>query len=268
MTFSLSDATEYFRNGEEPFFQNEAIDVTPIKGVAPGASVNDGADFALPVSVKNPAKPGPHKYIKMPVEDSEESSPASRPSSPLPVQSSSEDEEGGGKVTRKVTFDEQNLVKPHRSAMLYGHEQEDEGLSAASKEEDELPIKQMFGKNLHKYYNERKLGFHRKQGVLNSLPTNSLVVEDFKKRKLTDLYARAAIVAESVGASKLVARIGSDRRLRVDGALTITEWWRASTKEQRFLALTRASNFNGSSLPEGATRLLIIPCPFRDAGLD
>lgn len=106
---------------------------------------------------------------------------------------------------------------------------------------------------------------NRKQGLLNIFPSRSLVKEDFKKTILEQFQARTVCVAEAVGAAKMISRIACDQRMKIPGCSNLSEWWLAANEEQRFLAVTEAKSCNGAV---DKRRLLLLPCPFQDAGLD
>jgi len=106
---------------------------------------------------------------------------------------------------------------------------------------------------------------NRKQGVLNVFPSQSLVREDFKKPLLEHFQARVVCVANAVGSAKMVSRIASDQRLKIPGCQNLNDWWLAADEEQRFLAVTQAKHCSSDA---DKRRLLLLPCPFQDAGLD
>jgi len=106
---------------------------------------------------------------------------------------------------------------------------------------------------------------NRKQGVLNLFPSQSLVKEDFKKTLLEHFQARVVCVANAISSAKMVSRIASDPRFKIPGCQNLADWWLAAGEEQRFLAVTQAKH---CSSDVDKRRLLLLPCPFQDAGLD
>jgi hypothetical protein len=115
------------------------------------------------------------------------------------------------------------------------------------------------------FVNARGLDKHRVAGVLNKYPSDSLVIQDFKREHLEDFQARAVCVADAVSAAKAIARIGTDPTYyAVTGANTLHEWWNGATDEQKLRLLTRSKHVKGPVDPRPLSK---IPCPFQDTGL-
>jgi len=112
---------------------------------------------------------------------------------------------------------------------------------------------------------DRNLDRNRKKGLLNLFPSRSLVAVDFKKTFIEDFQARVVCVANAVGSSKAVSRISCDQRLKIVGVQNLYDWWLYANEEQRFLMVTEAKHCSSGV---DKRRLLLIPCPFQDAGLD
>jgi len=121
--------------------------------------------------------------------------------------------------------------------------------------------------------NERRLDEVTKHGVKNSLPINSLTWTDLMRDNTDDLSARAILVANKIGSTKIAARISTDpAKFGAGRVKNLNDWWEVATPEQKFGVLTTHSK--AGSAPIGshfgklserfARRVHKVPNPFRD----
>jgi len=113
---------------------------------------------------------------------------------------------------------------------------------------------------------DKKLNFHRTQGVLNKYPVKSLVNNDFKRENQKDFVARVVVVANNIGTDKMLNRLTTDPRFRINGVKTLSEWWDRASWEQKLLSVTNAKDFNWS-LTSNTTRINQVGFPFQEADL-
>jgi len=162
------------------------------------------------------------------------------------------------------------IDQSQRSAPLQvptaGPELQEKAMAASSIETGRSFAKSMSPDEAAALVKSNNLDRNRKQGLLNLFPSRSLVREDFKKTILEHFQARAVCVANAVGGAKMVSRIACDSRMKIPGCHNLHDWWLHANEEQRFLAVTEAKSCNGDAVDK--RRLLLIPCPFQDAGLD
>jgi hypothetical protein len=108
----------------------------------------------------------------------------------------------------------------------------------------------------------KKLDRHRKQGVLNFYPTDSLVDEDFRRTDDKDFAARATVVAHRLGSANAISRITTT--MGNHGSFeTLSDWWDHADADDRAALLTKKKKFSGKC---STSRLLALACPFREAG--
>jgi len=115
-----------------------------------------------------------------------------------------------------------------------------------------------------KLVEERNLLRHRKQGVINFHPSDSLVKADFSRKSDIDFVARAVFVASNIGSDKAVARISTNHELRIPGVTTLSEWWSKASLSQQAVLLSSAKKFDRRA--QDISRLAKLRCPFREAG--
>jgi hypothetical protein len=73
-------------------------------------------------------------------------------------------------------------------------------------------------------------------------------------------------VANNIGSSKLVARMTTDSRYRINGISSLSDWWNKATGAQRLLALTTSKDFANPSKSDAA-RMSQVQFPFSEAEL-
>jgi hypothetical protein len=111
---------------------------------------------------------------------------------------------------------------------------------------------------------QRKLNYHRTNGVLNEYPHDSLVVQDFKRTSDHDFLARVVFVASNIGSDKAVSKILST--FGSSGASSLAEWWSKADLTTMAKLLSNRKRFDPSKAD--LTRLAKIACPFRDTDLN
>jgi hypothetical protein len=111
----------------------------------------------------------------------------------------------------------------------------------------------------------RKLNWHRKQGILNQYPVDTLVKQDFSRTDDRDLAARVHFVASYLGNERAVSRIASQGKLKVPGAVSLYDWWSKATTFQKLLLLSTKKKIDIHAVNH--IRLSTIDCPFGEADL-
>lgn len=120
-----------------------------------------------------------------------------------------------------------------------------------------------------KIVEDRKLGWHRKAGLLNQYPADSLVRQDFCRSNIIEFLARVTTVARRVGEDKAVSRI-SCGRFGPKGCETLHEWWeKASVIDRSRLLTSKKSEFKAGQAanPEFLKSIGEVGCPFQDTDL-
>jgi hypothetical protein len=138
-----------------------------------------------------------------------------------------------------------------------GDERDYHGLKAKSRESLKVPTTIQEAESLVR---GRGLNHYRKQGVLNSLPLESLHERDFK-RPIDSFVARAWCVAHKRGIGKVWGTIGN----QVDsyGAKNIRQWWELAPPLAKATVLTSRNKLALESVrKEGLDKIRILPCPF------
>lgn len=248
-TYSMSEAEELISSGSDHApndpeavvggFQPEAVE---------GASLTHGTVVErIAVGIgKNPRK-------KVTVPENWESE-------------SSDSDSGSYRALARSLADKHRLAAEGSSVIpTASMELQSAAASAAKAEVGDRFVNHMSAEEAANLVKARNLDRNRKQGVLNIFPGRSLVPVDFKKQNLREFQARAVCVANAIGGAKLVSRIASDPRMKIVGAQDLHSWWLDANEEQRFLAVTEAKSCSGDV---NRRRLLLIPCPFQDAGLN
>jgi len=246
----LERAADLLKHGSLPRNSfNEALLLNPVDGNADPVE-------ELPEMNANPAPPWrPHARAKPKVHRSPSPAP-----SPMEIESSEESSDSD----EASTADFARFKRALANSISASNKDLKLALEAAASEDSGLiAITRKTVAECHAAVKAGNLDRNRKNGILNIFPATSLVPEEFKRKRLEDLYTRAVVVANAITPGKMIGRIASDYRFKIDGANSINDWWMLATAEQRFLALTTAKS---CSAPCDKKRLLLLPCPFQEPG--
>jgi len=255
-TYTLEDAEELISSGA-PLGEVEG----PIIGgrVTTAGDDDPSDDESFVGRVKTNAGRNKFKKIVVPKDDQPSMTRSSSPS-PSGVGVAVNDE---GDLVSKI--DNLSLGEPVRIPTASVENQVD--AVTASAFEQSLPYaRPMSYEAARELVVKHNLARNRKNGCLNDFPSQSLVREDFKKTLIAHFQARVVCVANTIGSAKMLSRIASTPGLKIPGCENLSDWWLRADKEQRFLAVTSAKHIGNAAVEK--RRLLLVPCPFQDAGLN
>ncbi|BDB16247.1 hypothetical protein [Aspergillus creber narnavirus 1] len=105
-------------------------------------------------------------------------------------------------------------------------------------------------------------------GVVNSLPKDSLTRFDVERSEPIYIFSRFVAVASELGNERLVSRIRTSEDLRAFSGYDLPSWWKVATLKQKLLLLSSNKKFKVNQFLGGLNEELrqlidVLPHPFR-----